>query len=377
MHVTTVKIRMKRNLFRSLKAVLSPERDPDLSPVLDYQLKHLPTLWVLGKTGAGKSSLISGLTGLNSVEIGNGFAPCTKGSLSYNYPEGKPVLQFLDTRGLSEAGYNADEDIALASNASHMLMVVAKLDDPEQSAVIDALRQIRKSAKIKHILVVHTAVLQIPENDRQRMITHNQSLFEAAWCNEIDFVAVDFLPPDGGQSFQLDELTKKLSSKLPEIHWMLDKEQHSILIAANWDKLKTEVLWYSSIASTSDLIPIAGLVSVPAIQAKMLHSIAHRYGVEFTGKIFRDFLAAMGTGFLLQYGSRLGVRQLAKLIPGYGQTVGAISAAVISYAISYSLGRAAAYYFYKIGQNEPINKAELKRIYDETLADVKKSKPNE
>ena len=72
-----------------------------------YHDSHLPTLWLLGKTGAGKSSLVQSITGNSEAEIGKGFRPCTQTARQFVFPESKPVLQFLDTRGLSESGYDA------------------------------------------------------------------------------------------------------------------------------------------------------------------------------------------------------------------------------------------------------------------------------
>ena len=41
----------------------------------------VPVFWLFGKTGSGKTSIIKFLTGAQSAEIGNGFAPQTFPSL--------------------------------------------------------------------------------------------------------------------------------------------------------------------------------------------------------------------------------------------------------------------------------------------------------
>jgi len=41
----------------------------------------IPLLWLFGKTGSGKSSIIRMLTGATEAEIGNGFRPQTKSSM--------------------------------------------------------------------------------------------------------------------------------------------------------------------------------------------------------------------------------------------------------------------------------------------------------
>lgn len=146
-------------MFDQIKDFINPSKNPDLTQAHEYQRQHLPTLWLLGKTGAGKSSFIQAVTGDSSVEVGNGFAPCTMTAMSYEFPQDKPVMRFLDTRGLSEANYDAKEDLEEIGQAGNALVVVMKADEPEQSSVLAALKQIKKQKKIKHLLLVHTAVL--------------------------------------------------------------------------------------------------------------------------------------------------------------------------------------------------------------------------
>ena len=59
---------------------------------------------------------------------------------------------------------------------------------------------------------------------------------------------------------------------------------------------------------------------------------------------YAEFLAALGAGTLLRTASTFGIRQLVKLVPVYGQTVGAATAAAASFAATYAIGKAASYY---------------------------------
>ncbi|MCP3700879.1 MAG: kinase, partial [Aliivibrio sp.] len=52
-------------MFDQIKAFINPSKNPDLTQAHEFQRKYLPTLWLLGKTGAGKSSFIQTLTGLS------------------------------------------------------------------------------------------------------------------------------------------------------------------------------------------------------------------------------------------------------------------------------------------------------------------------
>ncbi|MGI9569635.1 MAG: kinase, partial [Desulfobulbia bacterium] len=66
------------NFFKNVFEYINPSVNPDVEPAFDEWQKRIPTLWLLGKTGAGKSTLIQALTGDSQVEIGNGFQPCTR-----------------------------------------------------------------------------------------------------------------------------------------------------------------------------------------------------------------------------------------------------------------------------------------------------------
>ncbi|USD66416.1 DUF697 domain-containing protein [Vibrio sp. SCSIO 43136] len=363
-------------MFDSISKFINPDKNPDLSSAQDYQNRHLPTLWLLGKTGAGKSSLIQAVTNHNEVEVGDGFAPCTMTSFAYDFPQEHPVLRFLDTRGLGEANYDPSEDIAACSEQGHVLLIIAKADEQEQSSVIEALRLIRKQKKVKQVLLIHTAINTVATQDRQRKIQHNQEQFEQAWGECIKSIEVDF-DCDNQSFFHKEELIEELAEMLPIVGRTLLEKDYANQEEYNFNLLENEILWYSGTASASDFIPVVGLVSVPAVQAKMLHSLAAQYGVEWNKHTFSELIATLGTSFGIQYGVKLGARQLVKLLPVYGQTVGAVAAAAISFATTYGLGRAACYYFYKKSIGEQISNEEAQQLYRSAFKTGKKVADNE
>jgi uncharacterized protein (DUF697 family) len=104
------------------------------------------------------------------------------------------------------------------------------------------------------------------------------------------------------------------------------------------------ILGYAAAAGASDAIPVAGVVTVPVLQAAMLRQIANLHGMPWDRRGYTEFLAALGAGTLLRTASTFGIRQLVKLVPVYGQTVGAATAAAASFAATYAIGKAASYY---------------------------------
>jgi uncharacterized protein (DUF697 family) len=175
----------------------------------------------------------------------------------------------------------------------------------------------------------------------------------------------------------LEELRDKLAALLPLLAQINEGNHYTSQEEKNFSQLKSEILWYSSAAGGSDAIPAVGLISVPAIQAKMLHSLANQYGVEWNRKVMSEFVGVLGTGFGIQYLVKLGVRQGIKMIPAYGQTVGAATAAVISFCTTYAIGRVACKYLYHKSKGEVVSEEEMKVMYKQAFDSVKEAAKRE
>ncbi len=362
--------------FDKVLEYINPAQNPNIEPATKHLSIYLPTLWLLGKTGAGKSSLIQTITGDSRIKIGDGFRPCTMSSNRYDFPRDKPLLRFLDTRGLAESSYNAEADIEICKESTSALVVVMKAEEPEQSSVLNALAMIRKSGEIKQILVIHTGIqLLNNESERAQCIAHNQSQVESVWKKEVTAVSVDF-NLEGGQSIGVTELNHKLAELLPILSLLGIQKEYSSNEEANFAKLRNEVLWYASATGGTDAIPVVGLVSVPMIQAKMLHGLANQYGVTWNKRAMTEFIAILGTGFTAQYFSKLGIRQLIKLIPGYGQTAGSATAAVFSFCSTYAIGRVACKYMYHKSKGEPVSEDEIKAMYQSVFSNINRMRGN-
>jgi len=362
------------NFFTKVLNAINPNENQDLKKGSDKWGEQLPTIWLLGKTGAGKSSIVEALTSSSLVEIGNGFSPCTKSSKHYDYPVNEPILRFLDTRGLSEINYDPSEDIEFCQKSSHALIVVMKVDEVEQSDVFDALTKIKKIGGIKHLLVVHSNILSISANDRDKAIEHNQVEVEKAWGEKIDFVSVDF---SSDSKVGVEELIKAITKVLPFLNIMIDDEKHTSSEEYNFNKLRKEIIWYAGSAGASDLVPAVGFVSVPNIQGKMLHSLANKYGVEWNKQTFMEFIGLLGSGFAVKYSAKFAIRELVKFVPVYGQTVGSATAGVISSASTYAIGRVACKYLYHKSKGEQVSTKEMQKLYEEALTKSKKVAKNE
>lgn len=351
----------------------SSTANPELEQVFQYQWKTLPTLWLLGKTGAGKSSLIQALTGDSAVAIGNGFQPCTQTAQIYTYPQAKPLMRFLDTRGLAEADYDASADIEACQDRSHALLVLMKADDPEQHDVLKALKQVKKSGKIKQLLVVHTGILLVTDPlQRQQAIAFNQQQVESLMGEKLSSVAVDFVAQ--ATEAGLTVLQQTLVDLLPIIaqlqytHFYNNQEEQSFAA------VRQEVLWYAGAAAASDALAGAGFAAIPALQGRMLYSLATQYGLKWDKSLIIEFITALGTGFGAYYLSRLGIQQLSKLMPEYDKTLQSATKVGLSFATTYAVGRVANKYLYHKYKGEKVAAWDLRALYRQALTTMLNNK---
>ena len=363
---------MNRYFERIWQALAKPagERgEPTVTAILADAARPLPVIWLMGRTGAGKSSLIRCLTGLTEAEIGNGFAPCTRTADMFDFPEDLPVVRFLDTRGLGEAGYDPEDDLQACEKRSHVLLAVARLDDPVQGEVAEAIAMVSRHRPKTPVIVVHNGADLLPdEQARFRARQQTQQRFEKAAGRTLPAVETILLadaPP--GTPTGMEELVTALDAVIPDVALLLAREERRGGERLAFAGLRARVLWYAGAAGASDMAPVVGAVTVPTIQAEMLRVLARQYAVEWTRARMAEFAVALGTGAAVRYGASYAIRQLTKLVPVYGQTAGAAASGTISFAATYALGRAAAFYLYRIQQGLAIDADELRALYTDAL----------
>ncbi|WP_162300016.1 YcjF family protein [Kineobactrum sediminis] len=348
-----------RNL---LDQAINSEADVNLEKLEDYLQEHVPRVWLLGKTGAGKSSLVAEITGQSSVEIGNGFEPCTGGLTRYQFPAEQPIIEFLDTRGLDETGYVADADVVEASSQAHAIIVVMKVDDPEQSSVMDVLTRLDKASR-KHLIAVYTAShAGLDPAEAERAVAHLHTALTQKMKQPVPHVFVDF-----PSRANVDKLRELLAELMPSAEIFL----RQTVVATHEEQIylaqRTRILWHAGAAASADFVPGVGLIAVPSIQLKMLYQLAEAYGLTWGKQEVMEFLGSLGAGFTLAYGTRALVTQLGRLIPVWGQTVGQATAVSLSFGLTFALGRGACYYMYQKRNGAEVDREELKQVYERAL----------
>lgn len=325
----------------------------------------LPVIWLLGKTGAGKTSLIRAITGVSEAAIGNGFEPCTLASSVYDFPPDEPLMRFLDTRGLGEAHYDPAEDLAMCQSGAHVLLLFARLDDPVQGAVAETLTSIRSAKKELPIILLHTAGDRVSDpavRDRAKSVT--QSALELARGAPIQSLELELSDP---HTANLQALCDKLLDTLPSVSLFMDHQVTKDAETATFLTNRNLILRYATAATVSGGVPMVGPASVPAVQIAMLASLASAYGIEWDRAQFAKFAAALGGGVLGGQAVGLLGRQAASMIPVIGQVIVPVLSASWGFASTYALGRAAAYWMYQTGRGNPVDSEALHARYAEAF----------
>jgi uncharacterized protein (DUF697 family) len=382
----------RRNLEDALNRSWQGIRDTVLSPqaampdekVAELASKTAPVIWLIGKVQSGKSSIVRALTEATAAEVGQGYKPCTRTAALFDFPADAPVIRFLDTRGLGEQGYDPAEDIGFHESQSHLMLAVMKALDPQQDAVLETVKAARARHSEWPLIVAQTTLheayapgqthakpypygspggalpagAEIPE-DLARSLAYQRSLFEGLPGNGLCvFVPIDFTLPEDGfepKEYGLDALLDALTLAAPAGLVAALKDAN----AKTGDTLASEahphIVGYATAAAAADAVPVAGAIAVPVVQSKMLHSLARIYGVSWNRKALTEFAACLGVGAISRLAAGFGFRELAKLIPVYGQTAGAAAAAATSFATTFAIGKAACYFLalHRAGGRDP------------------------
>ncbi|MER2513706.1 MAG: DUF697 domain-containing protein [Nitrosomonas ureae] len=375
-------------------ALLEPRVDENLleASLREARIKMpVPVLWLLGKTQAGKTSIIRALTGSAAAEIGNGFQPCTRNSRFYDFPADIPLVRFLDTRGLGEVAYDPGDDIQYCESQAHLLVAVMKVADINQAAVFEVLHAIRQRHPEWPVLIVQTGLHElypggqghvhpwpygddplpetVPLDLRRALQAQRDALKKLPGFAPMRWVAVDLtLPEDGFEPHDyglaaLWQIIESLTSLGLQHQLSGDKEVHDLYART----AHQHIAGYSLTAAGLGALPVVDLVAVSAVQAKLLHSLALLYGQYWDRNTITEFLGLVGAGIATGFLTRMLSRTVVKVIPFWGQTIGAVWSASSSGATTYALGKAAIYFFARRKDGLKVDPKALRRIYAQEL----------
>lgn len=382
-----------RNLFSAKR------REEQLQARLDElrQKSPVPLFWLFGRTQSGKTSIIKYLTSAAEAEIGQGFKPCTRYSRFYHFPtEEAPLLDFLDTRGVDEPGYDPKEDLDKFNASAHVVIVTAKVMDHALENILSALKQIRQARPDRPVVLALTCLheaypqQQHPDPYPFEPLPGAASQLESVvipaplrislkeqlrqFEGLVDHVVpIDFTRPEEGFSechFGGEPFKKVILDVLPAAY-----RQTLVTLEASSKSLQDlyaehtlpHILGYSTLAATAGAIPVPwlDLFILPGIQTRMIYHLARLYGQPLSGARFLELAGTLGLGML----ARQAAREVVKFIP----FVGSVAGAALAGASTFALGKAFCFYYTAVHKGHVPQAEELRNYYKEQLVLAEKA----
>ena len=358
------------------------EGGPDVDrTAVDAALGEAPLLWLFGKTGSGKSSVVRYLTGADDAEIGTGYRPQTRSSKQYDFPDSDaPLVRFLDTRGLGEVAYDPADDVRRFGERAHLVVVTVRASDQSLTDILTPLREIRRSAPDRPVLLVLTCLHKLmpgedpsatlafggvpqplPAGEQPTVTSALEAQYERFDGLFDRAVAVDLTPLENGAAepdFGGDALKDAILDLLPEA------QRHAVASAVlaktgspEDGHLDARILAYSCAAASAAAVPLPW-VDIPVVAGLQWHLtklVADAYGQPMDRTAVARMSAVLGGRAALM----MAVREMAKVIPYVGSVVNASAA----FGITYAAGKAADFYFRGVSEGRPPTAEEVRGIY--------------
>jgi len=336
-----------------------------------------PKLMVVGRRGAGKSSLVNAIVGEQVAAVGSVMAQT--GALQwYAYATSRGDLRLLDTRGLGDSSRpeaanfrSALAEIAAALDReapdSLLFLCKAKEVDSRIGEDVDNLVEIRRLVRRRHgfeppVVAVVTQVDELdpkrvepPYDDpvKRRNIAIAVAAVEAALAQR--GIALARVVPvsayaelrDGERVYDnywnVDRLVEYLIDGLPQsAQLQLARLSRQRAVQERLARRLTGAAATLSAGIGAVPIPLADIFPITGLQIGLITAIAYLSGREATRATAREFLVALGANVGAAFALREGARALAKVVfPGGGS---AISGAV-AFAGTWGVGEAATAYF--------------------------------
>ncbi len=369
-----------------------------------------PALVLVGRRGAGKSSLVNALFGAKVADVGHVKAETARGKW-YEYENDRGALAILDTRGLQEGSLpeGAEKDksaleavlFEVRKQAPDVILFLAKAT--EVDAAIDSdledlesiMQEIERAHKFKPPIigvVTHCDVLE-PKNTplhdeakadagdlREKHVhvaqaeRHLEQKLRARGAIGAKLEAVRGISSylsfreDGTQRsderWRIEELAQLLFRHIPDAGrgmFVRIARVRGLQEQLASDITRTTAAICAGIAAVP--IPVADIIPITSLQVSLIAIIAWLGGRALDPKAAGEFLGAMGVNVGVAFAFREGARALIKFVfPGAGSAI----SSVVAFAGTMAIGRAARTYFL---QNSTIEEA--KKAFEDERATAK------
>src|SRR5690625_3320657 len=355
---------------------------------------------IVGRRGAGKSSLINAIFGEEKAEVGD-YKSQTGSGKWYLFENDLGGIEILDTRGLGES--HRPEEAALAENPLEEVkqsirhkcpdVILFLCKGKEVGARIDEdleqLLQLKNDIYDKHtysvpIVGIVTQVDELapasnsePPFDhpvKQENITATVNILEDK-IKEVITTPVTVIPISAYVEYESGSITYDRRWNIDVLldYLITELPKEAQVIIAKLSKVKSvqkklarnigkSVMAVTGLVGATP-VPIADMPVITGLQLSMIGTIAMISGKRLNRKTIIQFVGAMGVNVGIGVALREVSRQLVKAFPGAGSF---ISASIAS-AGTYALCEASIAYFIDSKSEE-----EAKKVYEEQLEKEKR-----
>ncbi len=386
--------------------------------------QRAPALALVGRRGAGKSSLVNALFGGKVAEVGHVKAQTGRGRW-FDHKTERGTLSVLDTRGIQEGSRPAEDDAAKDALSSIVVELKKKAPDvivflvkaTEADSAIDAdlaalervYAEIERQHRFRPPLVAIATHADILEPKATRLHRASEEPSEdveekLARVSEVEHHLEDKIKARGklgphlvwtravstymsfrddgrvraDERWRVDELVGTLFKHLPEAG------RGTFVRIARIRGLQEELassLTRATAAICAGVaalpIPVADLIPITTLQITLVAGIAWLSGRPLDKRAAGEFLGAMGANVGAAFLFREGARALIKFVfPGAGSMV----SGAVAFAGTLAVGAAAREFFLRGGSIEDAKRVfadEKKKAEDEAKSGETGDKPKD
>ncbi|HPU01229.1 MAG TPA: 50S ribosome-binding GTPase [Bacillota bacterium] len=363
-----------------------------------------PRIAVVGRRGAGKSSLINAIFNAEVAAVGAVKSTTGRGRW-YEYAGERGKLEILDTRGLGEGSAPAEESdtasalgeiaAAVSSKCPDAILFLCKAKevdariDEDLKNLGDILKLIEKTHGYRAPVV--GVVTQVDELDPVEVLPPYEDETKLKNIEQAQEQLREKLAPLAGEGvaviptsaymrfeggrvaadrrWNIDALVEYLTEKLPRSAQL---ELARISRVKSVQRKLAQAIIAAAVATAGAVgaqpIPVADLPVLTGIQASMIIGIGYVAGRRLDSKSVKEFMGALGLNVGAAFALREMARALVKLFPVAGNVISGTVAAGGTWAI----GQAATAYFV-----DERKLKEVKKIYRQNKKKAKRNLPEE
>lgn len=364
--------------------------------------QRAPAFALVGRRGAGKSSLVNALLGTKAAEVGHVKSQTGRGRW-FDHKTDRGTLSVLDTRGIQEGSKPAEDDgakdavtsivVELKKKAPDVILFLVKATEADSAIDADLVALERVYAEIERqhrfrpplvAIATHSDVVE-PKGTRLHKASEEPTEDveeKLARISEIEHHLEDKIKARGklgphlvwtraissymsfrddgrvraDERWRIDELVGTLFKHIP------DAGRGTFVRIARVRGLQ-EDLASSMTRATATLcagvaalpIPVADVIPITTLQITLVAAIAWLSGRPLDKRAAAEFLGAMGANVGAAFLFREGARALIKFVfPGAGSMV----SGAVAFAGTLAIGAAAREFFLRGGSIE-----DAKRVF--------------